>query len=412
MKTVLGFDVDSTVLNRGESLGEPGRPKKILDKFLTILKQHKGMMICFITGNDYEGLQKARVADPFLVSVSQGGREQLLSRVLIYADGATRKFTFDTDTNDFTEDESYRDGPPRTFFTEDEGDELVRIIGDELSKLIERYRVDPLKLEWPNISYEYVPVNSGDPLGTSDLRIVLFPVNVNPPRGGGRQGLTLACEFCDPTHGKVATMFAEEFRIFPEITLREQQARIDIVARRFSNPGLRQQQAELADIVIKLYELFRDYPLSSPTFQLRGSAPSDLEFLLTQLAMKPIKNDEIRQELIEAVNPKLPSAIAVKGGRTTVDVQRMGIHDGATWIANKTCAIRDIIKRNLDCTIKYFGDEFHEGGNDRCIAEMPEAQEGIISCFNVGKRGVVHECIFDSGGGPSGVLSHLQFAYS
>ena len=63
-------------------------------------------------------------------------------------------------------------------------------------------------------------------------------------------------------------MFSDNFRMHPEIKLKESEATVEIIARQFSNPSVRSQQAELADIVMKLYELFREYQLSTPSFQL------------------------------------------------------------------------------------------------------------------------------------------------
>ena len=62
--------------------------------------------------------------------------------------------------------------------------------------------------------------------------------------------------------------------------------------------------------------------------------------------------------------------------------------------------MRDVSRSQTDCVVKYFADEFHKGGNDRCVADMKEAQEGVITCFNVGKRPADLETVFESGGGP------------
>ena len=112
MTVVLAFDIDGTVLSRPERLGANGRPKEILDMFLSILRHKEDALICFITGNDYEGLQVTRVAQPIVTQGTQIGMEADLSRVVIYADGATRKFTYESGVRRVAEDAAYRDGQP------------------------------------------------------------------------------------------------------------------------------------------------------------------------------------------------------------------------------------------------------------------------------------------------------------
>ena len=49
---------------------------------------------------------------------------------------------------------------------------MLGIVADELTKLTVNYRVDPLKLDWPGISYEYRrPLISDNPLAVCDLHM-------------------------------------------------------------------------------------------------------------------------------------------------------------------------------------------------------------------------------------------------
>jgi hypothetical protein len=404
---ILGFDIDGTLLSRGEIFGKKKRSTAILDQLLSILRTNSDVEICFITGNDYENTQEKRVATPIINAIPASDRPSLLPRILIYADGATRKFSIDTTFSKFTECDSYRNGPPRTYFKPPESDDLVRIVQEEVNSLIATNRVDPFRLQYPNINYKPIP-SQNDPLSITDLVLTLSPINVNP-EALGMPGIRTAEAFCQPG-SDARTLFADRFKIFPEFTLKKEDSMIEIIIRQFADPIQHKQKAEIAEIVIALYDLFPSYSLSVPSVQLRGSNIPGKGFLVTQIAVKPIKNDELRRGLIDSINARATNAFANKGGSTTVDIQRSVIISGRRWIANKTCAIRNILDNNQDCVLSYFGDEFSLDGNDRCIAEMPEAKTGIITCFTVGKTPSNIDTVWDSGGGPDTSLSLLKFA--
>ena len=403
-------DIDGTVLLSDESFNDAGRPGRILKRLIAILDSRPKMILVFITGNDYEGRQSTRVVTPIVEMLQSNGKQSLLKRIIVFADGATRKFTYDSSRQEFREDTAFRDGPPRTYFTPDESTTINAIVQAKLDQFETANRADPMKLAWPAIEPKRVHSDPNRPDGNQDLKLVLSPVNVNRTTNhGNRSGLQLAQSFCeqlkDP-HGRFA-----ELNLVPTVDLDKSQGTIEITIRNYANfhTGMQMEPNE-AQIIAAIQEYFPKFPLSLPSLQVRGSTTDSGQFLLTQLAIKPFKHQKMRVEFLNTLRD-LHGATARLGGETTVDIQRAEPTDSESWVSDKRVAIRNLLQSWPNSVVTYFGNEFHPNGNDFPVADYSK-QDGRVICVNVGEQSDVEgPGICNSGGGPEAFLAYLRLNY-
>lgn len=145
--------------------------------------------------------------------------------------------------------------------------------------------------------------------------------------------------------------------------------------------------------------------ISTPEIEKRGGT------VVCQIALKPFNDDEKRAEfrriISNALEARLPDEFSVLlGGTTTIDIQKRGV--------DKQKAVRFLLKaKGFDASsMVYFGNEFTQFGNDRCVAELPDGERPAV-IINVGKwpekSDPIRQRLINDGNGPQGTANYLEF---
>lgn len=375
---VLIFDIDGTVLNRGEFLSD-----KEKERFLELFEffRDKGFHIVFITGNDFN-VQKRRVLKPII-------ERHLAPYITCFSDGGSRLFEFDG-KNNYIEKKQYSN-------QNEINDKQVAFIEGEFNAVFEQFIGEEKhqELNEPDIWEINRVLNPNGKINYLDL--IVHPLNY-----------TFYEHHFDKLRSIIDDIISEE----------DIKSRYEIMLKYYINNALvlrfigpyADKDAEILRVRLNgIFSHWTDFKETSrPEIEKRGGD------FCSQIAIKPFKRDNLRKEFLERIRRRLNAPIDGKnfsihlGGKTTIDIQLKGV--------GKSNAIIQLItgdqKFNPQKMI-YFGDEFDPLGNDYEVAVM-EDHLRPARIIDVGKEGTPKElaeqvCFFVDGNGPAGALNYLEF---
>jgi hydroxymethylpyrimidine pyrophosphatase-like HAD family hydrolase len=345
-RLLLASDVDETLLRYDERLGGP------LLSVITGLLASDSVVLAIITGNDYVSRQMHRVVEPIPVA--------LRHKLVVYADGCTRKLTFASDGTEVL-DEAYWQA---VAFDPLDKARVVAALQQRMPSWCEVYPA----LRFPSV------------------RVAALRGAVEVTVGPLREDESVPVERRDELR---AQMMAELEPLCSDVTALPSAPIWARVRCGAIGPGV-----DLEDLRDVLERLMAKYPdLSSPEIIDRQE----------QLALKPVQ-PRLRPELVRQIDALLngPERLtrheysALIGGRVTIDIQRAGV--------DKAHAIKDLMKTtHTHGEVLYLGDSFGPTGNDRPVA----AVEGV-TCLNVGPPEEALPGVIDLGGGPEMAFIYLR----
>jgi len=377
---VLVFDIDGTILRKGEKLTDTNK-KEILD--LLEFFVGKGFHIIFITGNDYS-IQKRNILSPIL---SKG----IAKSVTCFSDGGSRLFEYDDSQNDYNEDPEYSDSNKIS-------DSQLNIIKKEFEAALDKFiALEKHKgLSLPDVREIKREYSKTGKLNFLDL--IIFPLKPS---------------FYDKSFDKLAE---EIYKIIDELSIQS----VPQIKDKYEMPnalvirlrGLHSDDdAEtIRSELNNIFTFWDDYKnVSRPEIEKRGG-----EGFISQIALKPFKIDKIRREFLSIIRERLINREEVKdfevllGGKTTIDILRKGV--------DKRKAIIDLITRRQfnPKNMIYFGDEFVINGNDLPVLTMEEdfRPSRIIHVGNIKDTPedlLDRKGFFIDGNGPLGTKNYLEF---
>ena len=335
-RKVLIFDIDNTVLIKGETLdkGIIGIKRKttIVGLFKDLVDL--GYIIVFITGNDIHK-QHPKVVEPIL---NMGIGES----VIIFSDGGSRLFEFDPIANDFRETEEYSE--------DNELKKDIRIrVKREFEEGLEEFIEENEMLLRPNVSsYDYEISKEGM---FEFAEILIKPFN----KRFSQSDLIEAFKTEINSRIKKRQIFSPfDFKTNIPNSL------IIHVRGRYAHSD----SIEIINIVNEVLYIKKFREISKPELNERGGN------FISQIAIKPFNAHELREKFLTKLRFRLEKYPECKnlainfGGTTTIDIQKKG--------TDKAKAIR-YLKEKFHFEPKnmiYWGDEFTINGNDLPIARM------------------------------------------
>lgn len=376
---VLIFDIDGTVLNRGEFLSDKGK-----ERFLELFEffNNKDFHIVFITGNDFN-VQKRRVLKPII-------DRNLAPSITCFSDGGSRLFEYDGRSN-YIEKEQYSN-------QNEIKEKQVEFIEGEFNAVFEQFIGEEKhqELNEPDTWEINRVLNPNGKINYLDL--IVHPLNY-----------TFYERHFDKLRSMIDDIISEE----------DIKSRYEIMLKYYINNALvlrligpyADKDAEIVRVRLNgIFTHWNDFKeVARPEIERRG------EDFCSQIAIKPFKRDNLRKEFLEIIRGRLNAPIEGKnfsihlGGKTTIDIQLKGV--------DKRKAIIRLITgdRKFDPQkMIYFGDEFDPYGNDYVVAVMKDHLRPA-RIIHVGNKGDTpdlianQKCFFVDGNGPAGTLNYLEF---
>lgn len=383
-KKALLFDIDGTLLSRGENLNK-GRGLDIVKIFRKLTE--KGYYIGLITGNDYN-VQYKNILKPII-------DHSLPEAFLCFSDGGSRAFELNDGV--FTPIRDYNDDN----VMDEHKDFIISKFKAELKDFLEK---NP-ELNRPNIRLFARTLER--------LDTIISPIR--PEFYDSR----LFEEFCNDVKALI-----KQSGIITPFELLSREIRNALVIRGYgSNPEA--DVILLIDLISKLFYKPKYADMAKPQEDVRGGE------VTTQIAFKPFNDNGLRKKFLQNIQSRLRNAddrnsnqvnFAIQlGGRTTIDVQKEGV-DKAKAV-NFFIEHTGIVAENLT----YFGDEFVPNGNDLPVALMEfNRPKSIIHVGSIDQaKAIVEDPILNEkenshgteifsrikmdGNGPAGTLNYLQF---
>lgn len=366
---LLALDIDETLLLPQEVL-----QNTLLDTVCDLLRAD--VKLAVLTDNDYVRSIRRRVVEPI--------PSKLRSHLVVYADGCTRKMTY----ND--EGVEHRDGDYHAIAQFDPDDKAI-IVTVLLAE------VDNLAKSLPEAFQPNLLIDEGK---DGKYHICFGPINTNNDK------LSVRCD-------RFQRELVQEITQNSDVELLPSDPMwVKIVCPKQTR-GYGDSLREIVETTFRKLLIEPDFLcLSKPTIIDRGE----------QISLKPIKPaspaslkpesessrnaiQTTRHLLITRLKPKLTGSArqtngeyqVLAAGRTTINVQRQGI--------DKSSAMRDFIEthQSMRGEVLYFGDAFGENGGDRLVTRVKGVQ-----CISVGDVIDLPEIIVNAKGGPPVTLACLQ----
>lgn len=376
---VLIFDIDGTVLNRGEFLSDKGK-ERFLELFEFFI--NKDFHIVFITGNDFK-VQQRRVLKAII-------DRNLAPAITCFSDGGSRLFEYDGE-NDYREKKQYSD-------QNEIKEKQVEFIENKFKAVFEKFIGEEKhqELNEPDIWEINRVLNHNGKINFLDL--IVHPLNY-----------TFYERYFDKLRSIIDDIICEE----------DIKSRYEIMLKYYINNALvlrligpyADKDAEIVRVRLNgIFTHWKDFKKAArPEIERRGGD------FCSQIAIKPFKRDYLRKEFLERIRGQLQAPIEGKnfsiqlGGKTTIDIQLQGV--------DKRKAIIQLITgdRKFDPQkMIYFGDEFDPFGNDNVVVLM-EDHLRPARIIHVGNKEHIpdfianQKCFFVDGNGPAGTLNYLEF---
>lgn len=386
----LVFDIDGTVLNKGEKLSDRNH-EQTLDLFEFFVK--RGFHIVFITGNDYE-LQKERVLKPIIA-------RSIASSVTCFADGGSRLFEFDENKGENGEYVVSAEYSNNNLITKSQRAAITNEFKIALEKFVEYDENKELSIpDVFEIEREY----------HSNGKLKYVELMIRP----------LKTEYFENNFGLLAQeieKIAAEADMQSVCQVMDKYRSPNSLIFRMNGPLAGDESNTIRNQLVSRFAFWKQFKnIAAPEIEERGTkGEKGADDFISQIAIKPFKREKARIEFLTDIRKRLAGEhiqgefSVIKGGSTTIDIQLKGV--------DKRKAIVELVlgNRRLDPRkMIYFGDEFVDNGNDLPVALMEkDFRPGRI--IHVGKNKQTSEKIesqndvFVDKNGPQGTLNYLRF---
>jgi hydroxymethylpyrimidine pyrophosphatase-like HAD family hydrolase len=292
---VLIFDIDGTVLNRGEFLSDKGK-ERLLELFEFF--KNKDFHMVFITGNDFN-VQERRVLKPII-------DRNLAPSITCFSDGGSRLFEYDG-KNNYIEKEQYSN-------QNEIKEKQVEFIEGEFKAVFEQFIGEEKhqELNEPDIWEINRVLNPNGKINYLDL--IVHPLNY-----------TFYERHFDKLRSMIDDIISEE----------DIKSRYEMLLKYYINNALvlrligpyADKDAEIVRVRLNgIFTHWNDFKkVARPEIERRGGD------FCSQIAIKPFKRDNLRKEFLERIRGRLNDPIEGKnfsihlGGKTTIDIQLKGV---------------------------------------------------------------------------------------
>ena len=266
---ILVFDIDNTVLRKGQSLKILGGDhKNLIDIFKQLVAYNYHFV--FITGNDIEK-QTPRVLEP----ITKSGIGEY---VTIFSDGGSRLFEYSKTSNSFVENLTYS-GENQI------SDKIVGIIEKEFEEELAEFIEDNGWLTQPDINLHGFEVDSDGYFEYSE--IVIRPLK----RGFYRS------QYYKDFKNEIKQL-AKKKRISSSVSFKEIDGTSLVIHLEGDNSHT--DGFKVNNIIREIISHKKFYDLSKPEVQIRGG-----KGFTSQIALKPFKENDLRIEFLNKFIKKI-----------------------------------------------------------------------------------------------------------